>query len=205
MISNSRPQLSHDLVREIANGENSLKVALGHPVGVIANRGYYLNTMGKAGQNDFGIYDDAAWLVTPDKITAFNWNTDASKEGWNPGVGKPYAQLAPGLWLFIQGAHKAIPKCFRQATDDVAAKLGIPGDGEFTVRRTYAKGDKRNYTENGYYAINIHPGGVGTTSSWGCQTTVPDQFAEFRKLTYDAMAKYKQKVLPYLLLEDKLS
>ena len=56
------------------------------------------------------------------------------------------------------------------------------------------------YEHKGMFGINIHRGGVSTTSSLGCQTIVPSQWNEFIKLAKSEMAHYKQRVMPYCLL-----
>ena len=159
--------------------------------------------------NNFGRYDDIVYLVSPDGIESFRANTDPSAIGWNPGVGKPYAQLVPGLWYFIKGPHKNKGKSFRQVNPEEGSevsllqKVGLTAKNAlFTVLRVFGKNNPKNYKETGYFAINIHLGGSNGTSSWGCQTFPPDEWTEFRDKTYELMSKYNQQVLPYLLIDN---
>lgn len=205
IIPEGQPQLSESRVLEILKGRNNLLLNVKNlRCCILAIRGYYRN-MGEPNVNDCGLYDDAAFLVVGERVAArVNWNCDASKLGWNPNLGKPYAQLCTGTWNFIRGWHKNIRGCFRQATDDIAEKLRIPNAGEFKVSRIFAKGDRRNYVEQGYFAINMHPGGVETTSSWGCQTSPPEQFRELQRRAYSAMEVYRMDVIEYMLIDDNL-
>ena len=55
------PRLNEDELREIiaVNGVDSTVVSL------VAIRGYYLDSMGKPGQNDRRLIDDAIFIVPP--------------------------------------------------------------------------------------------------------------------------------------------
>lgn len=176
---------------------------------LLANRAYYLNTMGKPQVNDFGIYDDAAWIVTPEEIIPFNWNCDPAANGWNPSLNKPYANLIPGLWPFIRGKHKNQYDAFRQPYDDqaIAHKLEtVFSDrrqlGEFKVRRNNPP--HSSFIDEGYHAINIHSGSNSGTSSWGCQTAPPSQWSELQPFIYSFMRSHAQTWLPYVLTEQTL-
>lgn len=193
------PKASEQLVRRILAGVNLPTPT--EPVALLGVRGYRRDTMGVVGQNDVGIYDDAIFLVGKGIFLAANANTDPSKLGWNPGVGKPFAMLQTGVWYFRRGPHKGKVPALRQCTDEEAADLGIPNQGEFLVERVFGKGDKRNYKESGYFAINIHSGGVATTSSWGCQTIPPDEYLNFMDAVWSSSINAKQKRIPYFLTE----
>lgn len=199
----ARPKVSEARIRELlfARGISTAT----EPVAILGVRGYYRDTMGVAGVNDVGIYDDAIFLVTPQGMIACNANTDPSKLGWNPGVGKPFAVLTPGLWYFRRGPHKAHPRALRQCTDEEAKKLGVPDDGEFKVERSYGAKNPKNYTEHGYFAINIHPGGENGTSSWGCQTIPPEQFKPFIEKAWGESIHAQQNKIPYLLIEGPIA
>src|SRR5436853_3463636 len=144
-----RPQLPENVVREVVarllrENPNSDAAAIEDAckVMILGVRGYYRNTMGRLGINDFGIFDDAAFVITPDKVSRFNWNCDPSKTGWNKGVEKFYAQLTPGVWPFRQGPNRGKPGALRQFTNDEAAEAKLErfftddrSDGYFVVRR----------------------------------------------------------------------
>lgn len=153
-------------------------------VKVVAIRGYYKDTMGKPDQNDIGIYDDALFLLTPNDFLAYNANTDPSRH--QPGI----AKLIPGLHYFKKGLHGISKKnpypAFRPATPDES--LPVTRDGQKGIYKGIA--------------INIHKGGVNTTSSAGCQTVYPDQWLEFKSRTDQALDAEGQKKLPYLLIEN---
>lgn len=195
----TRPKVSETKVRQLLMTKGLPTNE--EPVAILAARGYYRDTMGRPGQNDVGIYDDAMFLVAPGVFKAVNANTDPSRLGWNPGVGKPYAMLLPGVWFFRRGAHKGKVPALRQCTDEEAALRGIPNDGQFSVLRVFGEGDHRNYLESDYFAINIHSGGESTTSSWGCQTIPPGQFEDFMLAVWEASKAAGQDRIPYMLTE----
>ena len=199
MLPPSRPQQAKSKTQALLS-----KARVSDAVALVGIRGYYRDTMGTAGKNDVGLYDDAAFLITPQGMLSFNFNTDPSRLGWNPGVGKPFAVLRPGLWYFRRGPHKAHPRALRQCTDEEARNLGIPNEGEFEVERSFGQGDKRNFFETNYFAINIHPGGENTTSSWGCQTLPPAQFKQFIERVWGESIHARQNRIPYLLVEGPL-
>lgn len=141
------------------------------PAVVLAVRGYFLDSMGKPGANDRGIYDDAAFIVVPpeqNSLTRWNFNTDPS--AYRYGI----ATLTKGVWRFVPKIHKTYP-AFGQAEPVTVTR---DGQGKDT----------------GWFGINLHHGGLaGGTSSLGCQTvpvnqwTVPDPGRGFRKTLYDAL------------------
>jgi lysozyme len=176
----SRPAISRSLVSLLLHRHGVTdKVAL---VGI---RGYFRNTMGIPGRNDVGLYDDAIVLISPTAFVAFNANTDPSRQ--TPTV----ATLAPGIHRYCKGRHGISRKppyvpyaAFRPAT--VGEKLPVTRGGKPSVG----------------VAINIHKGGATTTSSEGCQTIVPGQWAAFQKLAYAEMDRHRQTTIPYLLVEN---
>lgn len=165
---------------------------------LFAVRSYYQDSMGVKGRNDVGQFDDACFWVTPTDMVPVNWNTDPSKLGWNPGVGKPYAMLLPGVWWFRRGPHKGVTPALRQFTDEEGDKIGLE-DTEFEVLRAWGLNDKRNYTETGYFAINIHPGGEYNTSSWGCQTAPKSQAKTFLQRVWDDSFDAHMNKIAYIL------
>lgn len=168
-------------------------VARHHPdadlpgVYVVAVRGYYRDTLGMVGVNDRGIYDDAIFLLTPKRFLAFNANADPSRgrKGQGTGAGKGMARLKPGLWRSHRlGRHKGQYLALIQT------------GGPVTVIRDGTAGD---YEDTGYFGINVHKGGISTTSSEGCLTIPPDQWPEFiNALDVPGRA---QGVVPVILIE----
>jgi hypothetical protein len=152
------------------------------PVVVVGIRGYYLTTMGDPRKNDRGIYDDAifVWSDSP-TCSAFNANTDPSV--YRTGV----ASLVEGVYPYRRGMHgisRGNPyPAFRPATKDEA----LP------VRRD-------NQGDSVGYAINLHKGGYGTTSSLGCQTIYPTQWSSFYALLDGEMRRHSVTQFPYILV-----
>jgi hypothetical protein len=170
----SRPQL----VRERA--ERLLSAQGIHGPAILGMRGYYRDTMGVAGQNDRGIYDDAIAVVTPRSFAAFNANTDPSRTGGHLAV------LQPGVWRYKQGTHHpgtpaAYPCLVQAGPVDVLRDDGTRQAGEFY--------------------IHIHRGGNNLTSSEGCQTLPPGQWEEFYALVVREMAYYELPWINYVLVE----
>jgi len=133
---------------------------------LVGVRGYFEKSMGNPTKNDRGIYDDAIFLVTPSKVRAYNGNTD-------PSFGrKGMANLKPGVWEFETGLH------------------GLSRPNPYPAFRQHSKmtvyrddvGD-----DSGYFGINLHRGGINSTSSLGCQTIVASQWDEFIGEAYEDM------------------
>lgn len=151
-------------------------------VKVVAKRGYYLNSMGKPGVNDRGIYDDAIFIVSPWHFSAYNANVDPSVT--RTGV----AVLEPGVWRYKPGQHGI---SFNRPGYPYPAFVQAD---EVTVHR-----DNRGL-DTGWFGINIHRGSNTTTSSLGCQTIPPKQWDLFRDTLNAELKKYGQKTFPYLLV-----
>lgn len=130
-------------------------------VAVFAIRGYYMNSMGKAGLNDRGIYDDAAWIILHDRCIAFNFNTDPT------GYAHGRATLVPGIWRFTPGKHHL-------SSPPPKGRPAFRQFGMFTVKRD-GVGER-----TGNFGINLHDGGDENTSSEGCQTVPASQWKEFK-------------------------
>lgn len=197
------PKASEDLVRSIL--KRSGVPTPEEPVAILAVRGYRRDSMGQVGENDGGIWDDAMFLCAPELFRPVNANTDPSRYGWNSGAGKPMAVLRTGLHYFRRGPHKGKEPALRQCTDEEANNLGIPNDGEFPVLRCWKPGDHRNYIETGYFAINVHPGGVNGTSSEGCLTIPPSVAGDFLMDVWRASIRAKQHRIPILLVDGPIT
>ena len=69
------------------------------PVMILAIWGYYKDSMGKPGENDRGLYDDAMFFTGPSLFIAVNANTDPSK------YKSHIANLIPGLHYYKKGMY----------------------------------------------------------------------------------------------------
>ena len=108
-------------------------------------RGSYRDTMGAPGVNDWGMYDDALFIDSPDTFAIVNRNRDPSR--FRPGEGfdddtKGIASLDPGAWFVHRfdmhhGKYLALCQC--------AAKVTVTRDGK-----------KENDRDTGEFGINIH-------------------------------------------------
>lgn len=179
ILPRSRPKASRELVERVARAMCGSELP---PVYVLGVRGYYLRTMGDPARNDRGIYDDAMFVCGPSIFASYNANTDPSV------IRKGIATLVPGVHLYRQGKHGLSRPgggypAFRPATRNE----------ELPVTRDGVQG-----TSNGI-AINIHRGSRTSTSSEGCQTIYPDQWAEFHGLLVHAMQIAGVKTFPYIL------
>ena len=171
------------------------------PVVVGGIRGYYRDSVGRVGFNEFGEWDDALFFFSRDEFQIIRGNTDPVRMGWNAGVGKPFAVLQPGISWMRRGPHRGRKPALRQCTDEEADGLGIPDEGEFTVQRSWGENDRRNYFEKGYFAINVHDSlSEGTTSSWGCQTAPHSTFIPWMIRIWELTTAAKQSAIPYILI-----
>lgn len=179
LLPPARPMLSRAVVeRRIA------RYGITDAVYVYAVRGYYADTLGVPGKNDRGIYDDAAFIVSPTAYAAFNANTDPSV--FRPGI----ASLCPGIHRYRPGRHGisrgAGYPAFRPATP--GEQLPVERDGVVNPRPGVA--------------INIHRGAERTTSSEGCQTIPPAQWDAFHALLSTELKRHGQATFPYILTLD---
>lgn len=182
MTPSTRPEITRGGAIALAHG---LGVDVAKPF-VLGRRGYYRDTMGAPGVNDRGIYDDAIVVVTPTAYATFNANCDPSRFGGR------LASLVAGAYRYRIGTHHpgtpGAYTCLVQA-------------GPVTVRRD------NGVTESGEFYIHVHRGGYSTTSSEGCQTIHPDQWAAFISLVESEMLRHggglpiEKLTIPYLLTE----
>jgi len=180
MIPDNTPQLALEKVRQRMkeNGLTNEQIVV-----LVGLRGYYRDTMGVPGKNDRGIYDDAIFIVSPRHFSAWNANVDPSV--FRQGI----ATLACGLHLYRRGNHGISRPgggypAFRPATKN--EELPVVRDGVLVNPRPGV-------------AINIHRGGRNSTSSEGCQTIPPTQWAAFYASVDRELKFYKQTTFVYLL------
>lgn len=152
MLPASRPQLPSPDIRKVLKHYRVEGIAL---LGV---RGYFEKSMGNPDKNDRGIYDDAMFLACSDHCERFNANTDPSI------YRKRIATLMPGVYEYETGFHGITKPNPYPA---------IRQRGVVVVQRDDVGVDR------GHFAINIHKGSKGSTSSEGCQTIHPSQWDEF--------------------------
>lgn len=143
---------------------------------IILIRGYYLDSMGKPGIDDVNIYDDAAFLITPDARESFNANTEPSFPL------KGYATLKLGMYTFYPSFHHvADPK------------------KRYKALRPYPEGVVLQCTRNGQPSTcgntNLHMGGANPGSfdvvwSQGCITIPKTQYPDWLERTWPAIEKY---------------
>lgn len=185
MKPKERPKLSPKKVRELIVQQNVTS-----PVAILGIRGYYRRTMGHPESNDRGVYDDALFVVTPNRVTPFNGNTDPSS--YRPGI----ATLRPGVYPYRRGRHGiSRPSADGSPAGYPALRPATPGEA-LPVDRDGVKNPRPGI------AINIHRGGTSSTSSEGCQTVPPDQWDEFLRTVSEAMEDFQIRTVPYVLIEN---
>lgn len=188
-IPPNRPGVILSDIRKLLKRKGYDAIIKDNTVYAVAVRGYYLNTMGQPGKNDFNQYDDMVAWIWPNGIAAFNYNTDPTRLGWNPNAGKNMAMLAPGIYTFVKRKHKGKYDAFGQGTNKVA------------VYRCDVSG-KVTSIEEGLFGINIHYGGKNSTSSEGCQTVPFPQWNQFKSLGYSLLKQYNQESFRYVLFDE---
>lgn len=177
----AKPRISAEAVEKIVR-DHKVK----DPVVLVGIRGYYAKTFSdpKKGQtlgNDRGIYDDAIMLLTPTAYATFNANADPSI--FRRGI----ATLAEGVHPYKKGRH------------GISRGEGYPALRPATTgERLPVRRDGQAGTTFGV-ALNIHRGGLNTTSSEGCQTIHPEQWPAFIALVYEEMDRHKRAIIPYIL------
>lgn len=187
----NRPQWTREKIEEILTVQFAKANTKKPNVVLLGVRGYFEDSMGKVNQNDRGVYDDALFLISPEKFISFNFNTDPSRTGFNEHAGKGFAVLQPGIYQYQIGIHGlSKPK-----TKQYKALIQY---GRVRVKR-----DNTDTVEVGFFGVNIHRGGVNTTSSEGCQTVVEEQWKEAFEAIEKEMEKYNQSTIPYCLIEQQ--
>lgn len=179
-----RPQQSEAVTRAVLGKHLDLMPAerRGDPVKVLIVRGYFRDTMGKRGKNDRAMYDDAAFIVTPEGVAAFNANSD-------PAV---YRKRVATI-----KANQAV--CYKPGPHGYQSRGGpypaFRQHEDCIVERDDAGDDF------GMHHVNLHKGGVYGTSSLGCLTIPPHQWDEFRDMLTGLLVAHDQETFYVTLLE----
>ena len=164
---------------------------------LFGRRGYFAD-FNEPG-NEFGIFDDAIILMSPTTFATYNANTD-------PSVKRPkVAVLRPGRWLYRIGMHnlnKPPDKRYRAFVQAGEVDVFRPGTESTEKGSRSELGTSQGAgVWRGWFGINIHRGGVNTTSSEGCQTIYKLQWDAFLAQTMMEMQRYGQKTVEYYLTE----
>lgn len=176
----SRPGIRRSKVEAILLAHG---VDINHPA-ILGVRGYYLNTMGVAGKNDVGKYDDAVIVISPTAYVTYNANCDPSLHRYR------MANLCEGVWKYRVGVHGiSRPAYLRYKALTQAAEVTVDRDGAGP--------------DTGYFGINIHRGGEAGTSSLGCQTLPPSQWNSFIELVESELERSDRQVIPYCLVSNE--
>lgn len=128
-------------------------------------RGHYLDTMGRPGVDDVNIYDDAVYLVSPNRRESWNANTSPSfpKKG--------YAELVLGQYVYYPSYHHIWEPKKR-----------------YRAFRPYPEGIKLKCLRNGKLstcqATNLHmgsdnPAAFDVVWSQGCMTVPRSQYPDY--------------------------
>ena len=168
---------------------------------VVAVRGL-ASEMGAPNRNDRGIFDDGHFISTPKGVIFFEGNADASgfRKGAGTGSRKGMAMLNTGVWFYGKGPHSGKPS-FRQC-----APVSVTRDGN------------PPYQDFGWFGINWHTASNTSTSSLGCQTNRPLDFATLRNYIYQELDTFNNpemchdwaknfedsvKAFPYILIDEQ--
>ena len=177
LVPKTRPQATLDDVRQMLIDNLDDFLIEDQKVAIVGVRGYYKRTMGDPFKNDRNLYDDAMFIVTPDRLVAFNCNVDPSK--YRKGI----ATLKAGVYRAVRWRHKGKYAAL-QIVDDMVQR-----DGQIGVDR-------------GRHGINFHYGGDNDTWSEGCQTFPKSQYWQFQGLIYELMETHDLTSVTYLLVEN---
>jgi lysozyme len=218
---NASPEMALARAREILASRG-----VADTVALLGVRGFF-GAMGTSPGNDLGIYDDAVFLVTPERCDGYVFNTDPSR--YSP----PNVALKPGVTRYKPGTHTS------PLTHESYAALvqsGLPGEVAWVIARPDTIDDYREFAKAPGVAlgrrfdtiqeyrdalrsmggrlnadgsiewpmkehINIHRGGDTDPGSRGCQTVHPSVWPGFIRAVYDELERRGQPYVPYLLIE----
>lgn len=163
--------------------------------------------------NRINVYDDTIAILTATDFKAYNGNVDASV--YRPGI----ATLQPGVYDYKIGVHGISHLNLSNAGDkailDKMIATGLDPDpiegrflphwafrqaGPVTILRQGQKVPETDKNPDSWPWIDIHRGGVNTTSSLGCQTIHPDFWPHFRDFGYGALRANRQEIVRYILI-----
>lgn len=184
IIPAARPKMTRDEAQKLLAAYGVSAPA------ILAQRGYFRDSMGVKGKNDRNKYDDAIAVITPRLYQTFNANTDPSRAGGRLAV------LQPGAWQFARGMHHASSANGYPCLVQAGPVTVLRDNG---VRETQ-KANPATLGPGGYPPyIHIHRGGFNVTSSEGCQTLHPNQWREFFELVCGEMEFYELDEITYVL------
>lgn len=197
MLPSSKPKASQDQVVEALIESGLWSDDSVTRCSVVGVRGYY-QRMGSPTKNDRGIYDDAAFVISPETFESFNFNTDPS--GYRRGratLASPQRVTYKPGWHGYRSArgHPA----FRQSSDVVVWRDRGVGRG------TRVGGSGFKDSPAARFWINLHRGGRSTTSSAGCQTVPPEQWEEFYALVRAQLKEFGQETFNYFLFDGPIT
>lgn len=183
MIPPAKPKIRLDEV--VGKYASKTLLATNRPF-LLGIRGYYSKTMGPTSGNDRRIYDDAMVIISPTVFRTFNANLDPNGYGWSDQTKKYLPTIQPGIYMYQVGMHKA---------GKPGAHMALRQAGEVVIVRDNGK------REQGFFGINIHKGGVTSTSSAGCVTVPPHQWEDFFKEVRTQMVEYKISMIPFQVVD----
>lgn len=157
-------------------------------VALLGLRGYVsATTPDPSDRNQYGVYDDALVLVTPDGVTTYLGNTDPSTLVPNRAV------LQPGKYRYKRGTHNITKEKAKQYPAWVQA-------GGVNIKRAAKDGRTLGELLKGQWiGCNIHNGSWTTTGSAACQTVVPEQWKAFDAALAAALKAHNQDAFWYVL------
>ncbi|MEM7667528.1 MAG: glucosaminidase domain-containing protein [Pseudomonadota bacterium] len=186
VAAKGRPQQEGDVTHAVLSAHlDMLPNDYGGEAVILAVRGYYRDSKGKVGENDRGIFDDAAFIISPRGVWAFNFNVDPSRH--RSGIA---AYKAPQAVSFKQGIHGySKPAHLRYRALEQVSQADVTRDGRAD--------------DFGDFHMNIHKGSAsGGTSSAGCCTVPVEQWDEFfetvcREMDADGQSRIWMVLLEY--------
>jgi lysozyme len=186
------------LKKEVAVNYLSFFNVSKYPVQLLGIRGYFKDTIGEKGKNDINVYDDGQFIVSDKIFMPFNGNTDPSKSGVKIATLKAHGKINPDGTVTVYNKEPYIYRIGMHNMKNPYKALRQYG------RITVIRGDGKEYTDTAAapFYIDIHRGGINTTSSLGCQTIIPTQYGEYLTNVEQQLTRHNQIDVPYILLEN---